>query len=363
MRSILITGGGGLIGQAIAKRHLLAGDDVYIYDTRVNPYNDYSNLAGTDVSGITDISELLSQRKFDVISHQAAYVGVGESQYNIYKYVNNNVNFTASLLQTLERNKQLLPDRFLLGGSMGPYGEGPYGCDEHGLCYPSRKGVPTPTCTICDRALIPLAISEECLTNPKSIYGFTKNAQEQMVKVFAETYGMRTISLRYFSVYGLQSNPNNPFTGVRSIIANKILNNDVVKMYEDGSQTRDLICADDVAEAHLLACTMPQATLFEPYNIGTEVSTPLRVIAERMIAGIGPDKTLIFTDEYRSGDIKFSLSNCGKFRMRSGWSPSIGIDAAIEDYNKYISQHRERFTIAEDTCESQTKLLKERGIL
>lgn len=363
MKTVLVTGGGGLIGQAIVDRHLAAGDDVYVYDNRANSFNDYSALRGTDISGIGSLDELVTYRKFDIVSHQAAFVGVGESQYNVLKYVDNNVTFTAKLLQAFVSNKGFMPELFMLAGSMGPYGEGPYRCPQHGIFYPSRDGVGGPACPVCAQPMTPQAIDESCELHPKSVYGFTKKAQEDLLRVFSQTYRMRAISLRYFSVYGLNSNPNNPFTGVLSVIANKIINSPQVCMYEDGEQTRDLICADDVGAAHFAATRMREDFLFEAFNIGTEKSRSLRAISDQMIARLMPDKPLVFTGEYRFGDIKHSQAVCRKFRALTGWEPKVTLDEAIEQYCRFVREHWSRFSTAEDTSSMEHLRLKEKGLI
>lgn len=363
MKTVLVTGGGGLIGQAIAEKHLSAGDDVYIYDNRSNPFNDYSKLHGTDLSSIQNLDELIRYKKFDIVSHQAAFVGVGESQYNVLKYVDNNVTFTAKLLQAFVSNKEHIPGLFMLAGSMGPYGEGPYKCPEHGIIYPSRTSIQVPGCPTCGGDLTPVDIDESCELHPKSVYGLTKKAQEDLLQVFSQTYGMRAISLRYFSVYGVNSNPNNPYTGVLSVIANKIINSPQVSMYEDGNQTRDLICAHDVASAHFMASNIGKDFTFEAFNVGTGKSRSLRDVSERMIARLSPEKPLVFTNEYRFGDIKHSRANCEKLKNHTGWEASIELDKAIDDYCTFILENWSKFSTKEDTSAVEHSRLKEKGLI
>lgn len=363
MRDVLIVGGGGLIGQAIAVRHLAGGDNVYIYDTQVNPYNDYSNLKGEDLSSGRSIEDVLRLMHFDVVSHQAAYVGVGESQYNIGKYVDNNVGFTGRLLQAISENKAHAPSKILLAGSMGPYGEGPYFCQDHKVVYPERGGIENPRCPICHAEVKSVSIDEDSEWHPKSIYGATKMSQEELVRIFANVHKISSISLRYFSVYGENSNPNNPYTGVLSVIANKIINSDSVQLYEDGEQSRDLIGAVDVAEAHWAASLLENENIFEAYNIGTGVSVSMKSVAVKMIELLDPGKKLIFTNQYRNGDIKHSLSDCRKFMEATGWLPRLKINDAIVKYCDFIKLNWEKFVTDQDTSEIEHNRLKKSGVI
>lgn len=329
---ILITGGAGMIGQAIAKEHLDYVDEVYIYDNKSNPFNDYSSLVGIDCSD-RNLKELIETENFDIISHQAASVGVGESQYNIVKYCQNNITFTAELLQAILDTKKF-PKYLILASSMGPYGEGMGVAGE--------------------------AIKEDHPRNPQSIYAITKQTQEEMFRVFAETYEVTTFALRYFSVYGIKANPNNPYTGVLSIIANKILNNNVVELNEDGLQTRDLISAEDCAKAHLYVTGFVRNEddkFFFPFNIGTGKSVTIKSVAEKMIAYLHPAKELRFNGQYRKGDIKHSKADTTLAYNYLGFEAQDDIDTSIQKYCTFIKENKELFTI-KDTCEEEQEKLK-----
>lgn len=369
MRTILITGGGGLIGQAIAREHIEKGDNVYLYDTRVNKYNDYTNLVGIDVFAEFKstrktwcLQDVLREVKPDIISHQAAYVGVGESQYNINKYVLNNIGDTASLLQAI-LDTQLFPKLIMHAGSMGPYGEGPYLCHRHGTVYPYRHSAGDPMCPRCCAPITPIPITEEHEYHPKSFYAITKQTQEEMLKVFSETYHVDVTSLRYFSVYGNESNPNNPYTGVLSIIANKIINSPEVSLYEDGKQTRDLISADDVGRVHYIMSHIYEDHRFNAYHVATGISTPMIEIAEEMIRRLDPKKKLVFDGKYRYGDIRHSKASICKLYEKSKWRPEIRLDRAIADYCEFISKNWDRFKKTEDSTTAETERLKKLGLI
>lgn len=338
---VLITGGGGLVGQAIAKAHVNMGDEVFIYDTRLNRFNDYSNLVGTDVS-IKDkerklfytIDDIIKRYdKFDVISHQAALVGVGQSQYDIYNYVNNNVLFTASLIQALLDSKKF-PDKIIHAGSMGPYG--------------------SLTSDI-------FSATENCIQDPQSIYAVTKQAQENLLKIFSHAYNVQCISLRYFSVYSTDQNPLNPYTGIISIIANQLLNNDVVELYGDGNQTRDLINVNDVARAHYLASITSLSEIFCPINIGSGVSYSLNEIAHFMRDCMGIEKPIVFNGKYRSGDIKYMRADITKADRLLKWKPKYNLYDDIKRYCKFVIENKEKFSV--NTVKEEQVNLELRGLV
>jgi dTDP-L-rhamnose 4-epimerase len=362
VRRVLITGGAGLIGQAIAKRHALGGDKVYLYDKRLNKFNNYNNLIGEELDATQPIDKYIKKYKFQIISIQASHVGVGESQYSIQKYVSNNLCALSSVLESLSKNSYSLT-KILLAGSMGPYGEGPYLCSEHGVKHPVRINIANPTCDSCGMVMYPQAITENSKINPISVYAFTKAAQEQLLEVFSNTHKIKSTSLRYFSVYSVESNPLNPYTGVLSIIANKLLNGPVLTLYEDGQQTRDLICDEDVAEAHFLESHFNNSQYFDAVNVGTGISVSLAEIAIKMRDALAPHKAIIYSKELRSGDIKHSKASIAMIKSRLNWAPQVAIMSGITDYIAFIEKNRKKFTIGIDTTEEESRRLISNRIL
>jgi len=352
---ILITGGAGLIGQAIAMKHINEGDEVFIYDNCSNIFNDYSKILGLNLYGIP-IDEIL-KTKFDVISHQASSVGVGESQYNIEKYFINNITFTSNIIQAII-NSDNSPKKILHAGSMGPYGEGTYWCTKcQCQVFFTKQRITLKLKCHCGNDVVSLHILEECQLNPQSIYAVTKMTQEHTLRVFSQTYGIPTVSLRYFSVYGMNSNPGNPFTGVLSVIANKIINSDIIEINEDGEQTRDLISANDCAEAHYAACNT-ELSGFNVINIGTGKSRSMLYIAKKMIELLNPYKRIICNNNIRLGDIKHSCSCCHKAHTLLKWLHKDDIDQSIPTYCDFIQKNWDKFK-KDDTSLEADKILKQ----
>jgi len=369
MNKVLVTGGNGLIGQAIVKYHLNLGDDVYTWDIRINNYNDYSNCLGKDLYfstspyAVSSITEAISIHKFDIISHQAATVGVGDSQINPLKYIHNNIEFTAELLQSIIDTK-CFPKKLILAGSMGPYGEGNRyctKCDISFFSYDMRTNINIP-CILCEETTIGCENNENTNRVPQSFYALTKTTQEEMFRIFSQTYNIPSIILRYFSVYGTEVNPNNPYTGVLSIIINKILNSNTIELNEDGNQLRDLIHCDDIARLHYLVSESNFNNIHTIYNVATGVSISMKDIALHIIQSYGTDKSLLFNNKLRSGDIKDSIANVDKVFKELGWSSTIDINDSIIKYCNYVKLNKHKF-ITYDTCKEVDDKLKEQGLL
>lgn len=332
---VLITGGGGLIGQAIAKKHLTEGDEVYIYDLQLNKFNDYSSMVGEDLTDYIcsgGFRKILNEYNFDAISNQAALVGVGQSQYKIEDYTRYNILGTAELLQALiDINKP--PTRIIHAGSMGPYGEGGF-----------------------------KPVYETSPKNPRSIYAVTKQAQEDMIRIFSEAYSIPSISLRYFSVYSTDQSPLNPYTGVLSIIANQCLNSEIVEMYDDGNQVRDLIHVNDVAEAHFIASRAGALGKFVAINIATGVSTKLSYIAYKMNSILSPEKRVFFNGKHRNGDVQRIFANVELAKFLLKFQTKITIDQGIEEYCEFIQKNRTRYT-GNSSVLTENKNVESRGLV
>lgn len=331
---ILIYGGGGLIGQEIAKLHIQEGDEVYIYDTQVNPYNDYSRLRGI-VLPFPPTPDLIND--VDIISYQAAHVGVGESMYKPWKYMDNNVGDLAMLIETLIDNDIKKP--IVFAGSMGPYGEGHYSCPWCGdTVYPVERECPACGKPLSELKSLPLY--EGDAFSPVSFYGLSKAAQEDMLKLYSKTYNVSVTSLRYFSVYGTDQNPLNPYTGVLTIIGNQILNRKEISLNEDGTQERDLVHVEDVARAHFLA-TRKMVDGFKVFNICTGIAYSIKAVAEKLNDAFsvisGKEKLPIaFKGKVRKGDVyKIRGTRVGA-KVGLGWEPFHELDQDILTYARFL---------------------------
>ena len=307
------------------------------------------------------LESIFGSFEFDIISTQMAFVGVGESQYAINKYISNNIGALSQLLQLILDTKKF-PKLILHASSMGGYGEGLRFCIEHGaVSIDKLRTTMKIPCPMCDGNTYSVATHEELEMFPKSYYAITKKTQEEMLKVFSELYDVPVVALRYFSVYGLESNPQNPFTGVLSVIGNKILNSETISLNEDGDQTRDLICSDDIADAHYTVSRKWNSG-FVAVNVGTGKKVPLNYIAQRMLELLGSDKIITHNHIVRKGDIRDMSANIKKMKEVFGWEAKVTIDVGIKQYCSYLQNNYSKF-IGKDTNTIADTELKKRGLL
>ena len=176
----------------------------------------------------------------DRVVHLGALVGVGQSMYEIERYVRDNTFATAVFLERLVA-REPRPTRLVVASSMSIYGEGEYACAEHGRVAPH----PRPeeqllardwecVCPRCGRELTPVATSEKKPLIPTSVYAITKRDHEELCLVVGGAYGIPTVALRFFNVYGPGQALSNPYTGVAAIFASRLLNGKAPLVFEDG---------------------------------------------------------------------------------------------------------------------------------
>lgn len=346
--NVLIVGGRGMIGQEIAKSHSAKGDTVYLYDVRVNPYIDYkAPYIGIEAvqGNYPSIEAFLKKVPIDLISYQGAVVGIGESQYKPTKYAQYNIQMLAEFQQFLMEEGIRAP--VIHAGSMGPYGEGQYYCH---TC--DRPTVPrqrsftsfNAICPICGGEL-PLNDKmhsfETDILHPVSTYGITKMTQEEMWRNYANITGVPVISLRYFSVYGMEQSPLNPRTGVLNMIANQIINSSAILFNEDGEQTRDMVNAETIGKLHYDVSRKPLIS-FTACNVCTGVGHSLNWMASRMLDAMYSTHEIIHTGEYRKGDIRHARGAGYALRtLDIEVKDTLAYD--IERYGDWVSRRKDVF--------------------
>ena len=206
---------------------------------------EYSQLYQSIKGKVTFINGDVRNRKdwqnaianITVIVHLAAETGTGQSMYQIEKYVQVNCGGTAIMLDVLANEKHTVK-KVVVASSRAIYGEGKYHCELHSEVYPNERedaqmsnGQFEPLCSICKQPLSMLATDEDSKIHPSSIYGITKNDQEQMTLVACKSLGISAIALRYQNVYGPGQSLSNPYTGILSIFSTRILNNNPINIF------------------------------------------------------------------------------------------------------------------------------------
>jgi len=293
-RSVLVTGGAGFIGSHIAGA-LTDHCDVTVLDdlsvgTRANVSAGVEFVQG-DIRDATDLAAVVEGA--DVIFHQAALSDVGTSIRSPVEAHRRTASGTVKLLDAARRADA----RVVTASSAAVYGE------------PDT-----------------LPIRETDRKRPTSPYGIDKLAADQYTRAYADLYGLPTVSLRYFNVYGPGMGKGG-YSGVVSAFLDRARNDSVLTIDGDGTQTRDFVHVDDIVRANLLAATTDETG--RAYNIGTGTGVSVQEVAEHVTRLLDADSEVVHGDP-REGDIKHSRAAIGRARSQLGYEPSLSFVEGLE---------------------------------
>ncbi len=367
-RRILITGGAGFIGSHLADRLLADGYAVRALDSLSpqvhGPGGKRPAYLDRDVElVIGDVRDPDAVRRalkgVDEVAHLAAAVGVGQSMYEVDHYTSVNNHGTAVLLQALvERPVQ----RLVVASSMSLYGEGLYR-DAAGRLV---EGTRTRTQLTARRwepvgedgePLSPVPTPESKPPALQSIYALSKFDQERMCLLVGAAYGIATVALRFFNVYGTRQALSNPYTGVLAIFAARYLNGRPPLVNEDGLQRRDFVSVKDVAEACRLALSAEGAA-GRVFNVGSGRSFTVLEVAERLAEAVGRDDVAPeITQRYRVGDIRHCFADISEARRLLGYSPRVTFEEGLSELAAWLEGQ-----IAHDRVAEASDELAARGL-
>jgi len=307
MSKIVITGGAGFIGSHIAERCARDGHEVVIIDNLDDYYSpelkkkniEYVLKSGNTsfVHGdVTDLDFLRTVIDKDVgyVFHEAAQAGVRISVDNPFKP--NNVNVLGTL-NVLEASLEAEVERVINASSSSVYGKVEY-----------------------------LPFDESHPTQPVSPYGVSKLAAEHYCRVFYEIYGLPTVSLRYFTVYGPRMRPDLTI----SIFTEKMLNNESITIFGDGNQTRDFTYIEDVVKANMKLLDTNKAD-GKGMNIGSGNRISVNELATNLKEIIGSSSKLKYA-EVQKGDAKHTLADVELAKELVGYGPSVSIKEGLRRF-------------------------------
>jgi dTDP-L-rhamnose 4-epimerase len=364
----LVTGGAGFIGSHLVQRLVADGDEVVVLDSleeqvhgRVAPVLPPSvELIVGDVGDPAAADRALEGA--DRVIHLAAAVGVGQSMYEIARYTERNTMQTASFLERLVAQRPL-PGRLVVASSMSIYGEGEYECGEHGRMAPA----PRPEeqlltrewelrCPECGGELRAVGTRETKPLIPTSIYAITKRDHEELCLVTGAAYGIPTVALRFFNVYGPGQALSNPYTGVAAIFASRLLNGRPPVIFEDGMQSRDFVHVSDVVHAITLALES-DAAAGHAVNLGTGRPSTVSHIAKTLSDGLSLEIEPILNGQYRAGDIRHCVADPSLARTLLGFEARTRLEDGMTDLLGWLSDQE-----AVDRVDDATRELAARGL-
>jgi nucleoside-diphosphate-sugar epimerase len=300
MPQYLVTGGAGFIGSHLAEELVRRGERVRIVDSLIT--GNRANLA--HLQGIEflegDLADLDVARRavqgVDFLLHQAAIPSVPRSVDD--PITSNRANID-STLNVLVAARDAGVKRVVYAGSSSAYGN-------------------TPT----------LPKHEDMTPRPLSPYALQKLVGEQYMQMFTALYGLQTVTIRYFNVFGPRQDPSSPYSGVISVFAKGLLNDTAPTIYGDGEQTRDFTYVANVVDGVLRAVTAPGAS-GAIINVATGSSISLNRLFQTMRELTGSRVDVKYAPP-RSGDVKDSLADISRARTLLGYAPSVPFEEGLK---------------------------------
>ena len=306
-RTILVSGGCGFIGSHIAEQ-LCAENSVRIIDNLSS--GRMENIKGLNIERFLEW-DIRKQSKelyglfegVDIVFHEAANIFINKSIEDPGYDAETNI---VGLINILEACRKSKVKRIVFASSSAVYGDP-----------------------------ISLPIKETHPLKPDSPYAVSKIAGEYYCKLYNELYGLETVCLRYFNVYGPRQDPNNPYSGVIAIFANNIMNDLPLTIYGDGEQTRDFVSVADVAKVNILAAESKKA-VGKILNIGTGQSTSINELVELMRT----KETAIKYEPARLGDSRESVADTIYTKAILGFTAEIDIKRGLRNYLRWFKANR-----------------------
>lgn len=345
---VLVTGGAGFIGQHLCRALLGRGLSVRVIDNFSPQIHGGNAAVAADLAPAVELirgdirdKELLIQALdgVDRIVHLAAETGTGQSMYEIERYFSVNVQGTAALLDVLQNHAVGASVRLIVvASSRAVYGEGAFSCARHGVVYPAARmqvdltaGLYEPRCPSCQEPALLLETDESAPFRPMSIYGLTKQVQEQMVLMFARTKGISGFGLRYQNVYGPGQSLHNPYTGILAVFSNLARTGRAIEVYEDGAESRDFVYVHDVVNATVRAITY-EGSYIGPLNVGSGVATSVSTVAAAVNRYFGDRSTIRISGAFRIGDIRHNKACLQQAAAVLGYQPSVSFEAGLKRF-------------------------------
>jgi len=314
-RNFLVTGGAGFIGSNLVAALVDRGDHVRVVD-------DFSTGKRENLEGLTDRIELIEASlvepdvcrravaDIDFVLHEAALASVARSVDDPVSSDRANVGATVQLL-TAAKNEHVR--RFIYAASSSAYGD-----------------VETP------------AKAESLMPRPMSPYAASKLSGEYYCQAFHTVYGIETICLRYFNIFGPNQDPSSPYSAVIPLFVTAALDGRQPTIFGDGRQSRDFTYVANAVHANFLACEAPKPALGLVFNVACGQSIDLLTLLAEIGRIVGTKIEPQFAPP-RPGDVRHSLADLGKARELLGYRPVVSFAEGLKRTIDWYRDHRDRW--------------------
>ncbi len=342
---VLVTGGAGFIGSYLVERLIRERHHVRVLDALV------PQVHGDDPSWperLPDECERIrgdvtdegawerAMDGVDIVFHLAAEVGVGQSMYEIVRYMNANTLGTSIFLQLLISGRFPI-QKVIVASSMSIYGEGACWCVTCGGMFPSLRSDDQLAqqfwevcCPQCGQVLEPRPTNEDKPLRPTSVYAISKRDQEELVLSVGRAYQIPTVAMRFFNVYGPHQALSNPYTGVAAIFSSRLLNDNPPLIFEDGLQSRDFIHVTDIVQGLMLAFDRSDAD-YMAVNLGTGIQHSILDVAESLANSLEVDIAPLVVNRFRAGDIRHCFADISRARTLLGFEPRVSFEEGFRE--------------------------------
>lgn len=348
--SVLVTGGAGFIGSAIAQRLASTTDSWTVIDNlhpQVHPSGERpdslvpeAKLVIADVTDASAWDDLLATERPDTVVHLAAETGTAQSLHEATRHAEANVVGTTAMLDAFGRVGHV-PAHFVLSSSRAVYGEGQWQRPSGELFSPGQRShaqFEASQWDFADAAPVP-STAAATPPAPTSVYGATKLAQEHILRAWASSHDSRVTILRLQNVYGPGQSLINPYTGIVSLFSQLAKKGEAIPIYEDGRIVRDFVYIDDVADAFVDAITRGPRDAAHAYDIGSGVGTTILDLAT-IVADFHGAPAPRITGAFRDGDVRHAECSIDESLNALEWAPQWSVERGIAGLQTWIDDQR-----------------------